>query len=184
MDPGVSAHMGAMEIYAESALHNTDVLPYGVDTFQIVDEAAGGVIAYCHSDSAARIVAALRAHDESVTEAINLGMLIEALTACDPDAEVLLDNGGTLAHFGKATYYRGWHNELALTPDGTQPTTVAQMLDTLRDVRVNGFTRPGGETDASDNTGVWVANYRDPSGLHVTGVRREAKRVIILTGEK
>lgn len=172
--------MGGMEIYAESALHNTDVLPYGDDTFQIVDEAAGGVIAYCHADNADRIVAALMAHD-GVTEATNLGMLIDTLIACDPDAEVLLDNAGTLAHFGRPTYYRNYHNELALTPDGTEAKTVGQVLDILRDVRIHGFTRPGTETSAPDYTGIWVANYREPSGLRVRGVRREANRVIIVT---
>lgn len=51
--------MVSMDIYAESAIHNTDVLPYGDETFQIVDEAEGGVLAYCHEDNAERIVAAL-----------------------------------------------------------------------------------------------------------------------------
>lgn len=173
-----------MKIYAESALHNTDVLPYGPDTFQIVDEAQGGVIAYCHSDGAARIVAALKAYDDSVTEVTNLGMLFDELTDSDQEAELLLDYGGTLAQFGRATFYRGWYNELALTPDGTQPTTVAQMLDVLREVRSNGFTRPGGETDAPDYTPLWVANYLELSGLRVSGIRRADKRVIILTGER
>lgn len=48
--------MVAMDIYAQSALHNTDILPYGDATFQIVDEAQGGVIAYCHEGSADRII--------------------------------------------------------------------------------------------------------------------------------
>lgn len=51
--------MKAMDIYAQSALGNTDNLPYGDDTYQIVDEGEGGVIAYCHNDSADRIVGAL-----------------------------------------------------------------------------------------------------------------------------
>lgn len=173
-----------MEIYAESALHNTDVLPYGEDTFQIVAEAKGGVIAYCHADTAERLVAALKAYDDSVTEVTNLGMLLDELADSDPDAELLLDYGGTLSHFGRATYYRGWHNELALSPDGTEPTTVAQMLATLGDVRSSGFTRPGGETDAPDHTPLWVAHHRELSGLRVSGIRREAKRVIILTGDR
>ena len=58
-DPRASAHMMSMDIYAESAVQNTDVLPYGDATFQIVDEAMGGVIAYCHKDNAGRIVDAL-----------------------------------------------------------------------------------------------------------------------------
>lgn len=53
--------MVGMDIYAESALHNTDSLPFGDATFQIVDEAEGGVIAYCHKDNADRIVAVLTA---------------------------------------------------------------------------------------------------------------------------
>lgn len=175
--------MGSMDIYAEPAADNTDLLPYGDATFQVVDEAQGGVIAYCHSDSAARIVAALMTYDDSITSATDLGSLINALATCDHDAELLLDYGGELAHLGKPTYYRSYHNELALTPDGTGPKTVAETLDILRDVRIHGFTRPGRETSAPDHTNVWVAKYRDPSGLRVTGVRSEAKRVIILTGE-
>lgn len=57
--------MVSMDIYAESAIHNTDVLPYGEGTYQIVDEAMGGVIAYCHKDNAERIVAALLAAQQS-----------------------------------------------------------------------------------------------------------------------
>jgi hypothetical protein len=54
-----------MAIYAESAIHDTDVLPYGEGTFQIIDEESFGrsVIAYCHEDNAERIVAALIAAD-------------------------------------------------------------------------------------------------------------------------
>lgn len=48
-----------MDIYAESAVGNTEILPYGDATFQIVDGAEGGVVAYCHEASADRIVAAL-----------------------------------------------------------------------------------------------------------------------------
>lgn len=173
--------MGCMEIYAESALHNTDVLPYGDSTFQIVDEAAGGVIAYCHSDNADRIVAALNAHDPQITPATDLGSLIQALASCDPDAEVLLDYNGSLAQPGKPTYYRNYHNELALRPDGTKAATVAGMLDVLREIRAYGFTRPGIATEAPDYTGVWVAKHREPSGLHVTGVRNGGGTVVILT---
>lgn len=175
--------MGSMDIYAEPAAENTDLLPYGDATYQIVDLAQGGVIAYCHSGSAERIVAALKAYDQSITAATNLGMLIDALAACDPQAELRLDYGGEMAHLGRPTYYRSYHNELALTPDGTGPKTVAETLDILRDVRIHGFTRPGRETAAPDHTNVWVARYRDPSGLRVTGIRSEANRVIILTGE-
>jgi hypothetical protein len=105
-------------------------------------------------------------------------------SAVTRDAEVLLDYSGELMHPGKPTYYRSYHNELALTPDGTKPSTVAELLDILRDIRVYGFTRPGRETTAPDYTGIWVAKHREPSGLHVTGVRNETTRVVILTEER
>lgn len=57
--------MTVMDIYAEPALDNTEELPFGTGTFQIVDEAMGGVIAYCHRDNAERIVAALLAAQQS-----------------------------------------------------------------------------------------------------------------------
>jgi hypothetical protein len=37
-----------MDIYAQVTIGNTDDFPYGDATYQIIDEAAGGVIAYCH----------------------------------------------------------------------------------------------------------------------------------------
>ncbi|ACL42304.1 hypothetical protein Achl_4353 (plasmid) [Pseudarthrobacter chlorophenolicus A6] len=176
--------MRAMDIYAEPAADNTASRPYGDATYQIVDQAAGGVVAYCHSASASRIVAALKEYDHSITAATDLGTLIEALAACDPAAEVLLDYGGTLAQFGKATYCRSWHNDLALTPDGTDPKTAAQLLDILRDIRANGFTRPGVERSAHDGTGVWVAKYREPSNLHIVGIRNDGPSVVVLTEER
>lgn len=173
--------MSRMDIYAESALHNTDVLPYGEDTFQIVDEAQGGVIAYCHASTADRIVAALKAVNTTTVAAATLGGLIAALRCCDPESTVLLDYAGDLVNPGKPTYYRGYHDELALTPDGTKPVTVAELADVLADIRVNGFTRPGRDTEAPDTTGVWVAAYRESSGLHVTGLRVEDGTVVVLT---
>lgn len=176
--------MGAMDIYAESALNNADVLPYGDDTFQIVDEGQGGVIAYCHASTAERIVAALKATDPRTTPASTLGTLIAALSGCDPDAKVLLECRGEMARPGKPTYYRSYHNELALTHDGDADKTVAMLLDILRDVRVYGFTRPGRATEAPDSTNVWVANYREPSGLRVVGVRNEGATVVVLTEDQ
>jgi hypothetical protein len=176
--------MSPMDIYAESALHNTDVLPYGDDTFQVVDEAQGGVIAYCHASTADRIVAALKASDPRTTAASTLGTVIGALGPCNPDATVLLDYRGELVNPGKPTYYRSYHDELALTPDGTKPVKVAEMLDTLRDIRVFGFTRPGRETGAPDYTNVWVAKHRDPSGLRVVGVRNDGGTIVVLTEDQ
>jgi hypothetical protein len=175
-----------MDIYAESAVHNTDVLPYGADTFQIVDERQGGVIAYCHSSTADRIVAALKAESANRPTVIasTLGPLIEALRGCDPDATVRLDYCGDLVNPGKPTYYRGYHNELALTPNGTKPVKVAELVEILRDILLFGFTRPGRETEAPATTGVWVAKHREPSGLHVMGIRVEDSTVVVLTEER
>lgn len=174
--------MMSMDIYAESALDNTDVLPYGDDTFQIVDEALGGVIAYCHEDSADRIVGALiAARDAGPVPAPDLGSLIEVLADCNPDAEALVPYNGELVWPARPTYYRGFHDELAIRPDGPMHTTVGALLEILRDIRTNGFTRPGVETAAFDSTGVWVAKHREPSGLRVTGVRDEGSRVVIVT---
>lgn len=173
--------MSRMDIYAESALNNTDVLPYGDDTFQVIDESQGGVIAYCHASNAERIVTALKAVNTTTVAAATLGGLISALRCCDPDSAVLLDYAGDLVSPGKPTYYRGYHNELALTPDGSKPVTVAELVDVLCDIRVYGFTRPGRNTEASDTTGVWVAKYRESSALHVTGLRVEDGTVVVLT---
>jgi hypothetical protein len=174
--------MMLMDIYAQSALHNTDNLPYGDDTFQIVDEALGAVIAYCHRDSAERIVAGLiAARDAAAIPASDLGSLIEALAACDPEAEALVTYNGELAWPGRPTFYRGFHDELAIRPDAPVRTSVASLLEHLRDIRANGFTRPGVETAAFGNTALWVAKYREPSGLRVTGVRNEGSRAVIVT---
>jgi hypothetical protein len=175
--------MGAMDIYAESALDNTDLLPYGDDTYQIVDEALGGVIAYCHEGSADRIVGALIAARDAANfaPAPDLGSLIEVLAACNPAAEALVAYNGELAWPARHTYYRGFHDDLAISPDGPVRTTVGALLEILLDIRTNGFTRPGVETAAFDSTGVWVAKHREPSGLRVTGVRDEGSRVVIVT---
>ncbi|HEX9088691.1 MAG TPA: hypothetical protein VF867_14330 [Arthrobacter sp.] len=170
-----------MDIYAESALHNTEHLPYGPDTYQVVDEAQGGVIAYCHRDSAERIVSALRAADNRTIQASTLGSLVEALEDCPPSAPVFVDYHGHLLHPGVATYYRGYHDELAISPDGIGRDTVSDLVLTLRTILRDGFTRPGTETAAPESTGVWVARYRDTSDLHVVGVRVERSRVVILT---
>lgn len=144
-----------MDIYAESAPHNIDLLPYGDDTFQIVDEAQGGVMAYCHASNSDRIVAALREFTSRPTViASTLGPLIEALRGCHPDATALLDYCGGLVNPGKPTYYRDYHNELALTADGTRPVKVAELIEVFRDIRLYGFTRPGRETEAPATTGV------------------------------
>lgn len=177
--------MDMEKIYAQSAVGGTDILPYDEDTYQIVDESLGGVIAYCHKDSAERIVAALKAsNDQTTALASTLGPLIEALRACDPDATVLLDYYGELVNPGKPTYYRGFHNELALTPDGIKPVMVAELIEVLRDIHLFGFTRPGRETEAPATTGVWVAKHREPSGLHVVGIRAEDNTVVVLTEER
>jgi hypothetical protein len=173
-----------MDIYAESALHNTDSLPYGPDTFQVVDEAEGGVIAYCHRDSADRIVAALTAAGNRTIPASTLGPLVEALESCPPSAPVFVDYRGQLLHPGVATYYRGYHDELAISPDGIGRDTVADLVLTLRTILRDGFTRPGTETAAPESTGVWVAKYRDASDLHVIGVRAERSMVVILTEDR
>lgn len=173
-----------MDIYAESALHNTETLPYGDDTSQIVDEAEGGVIAYCHRDSADRIVAALRAVDNRTIPASTLGSLVEALESCSPSAPVFVDYRGHLLHPGVATYYRGYHDELAISPDGIGRDKVSDLVLTLRTILRDGFTRPGTETAADESTGVWVAKYRDASDLHVVGVRAERSRVVILTEDR
>lgn len=144
------------------------------------------MIAYCHASTADRIVAALKA--ESATRATviasTLGPLIEALRGCHPDATVLLDYCGGLVNPGKPTYYRGYHNELALTPDGTKPVKVAELVEVLQDIRLYGFTRPGRETEAPAATGAWVAKHREPSGLHVVGIRVEDSSVVVLTEER
>jgi hypothetical protein len=171
-----------MDIYAQSALGNTDTLPYGDATFQIVDEAEGGVIAYCHADSAERIVAALTsARGAAAVPASDLGTLIEVLSARNPEAEALVAYNGELAWPARPTFYRGFHDDLAIQPDSPVRTTVSSLLERLRDVRANGFTRPGVETAAHDHTAVWVAKYRESSGLRVTGVRDEGSRVVIVT---
>lgn len=179
----LSAHMGPMDIYAESASH-TEHLPYGTDTFQVVDEAQGGVIAYCHSANAGYIVAALTAAATRTVPASTLGPLIEALESCPPSAPVYVDYRGHLVHPGRATYYRGYHDELAISPDGTVCDTVSDLALKLREILRMGFTRPGTETAAHETTEVWVAKFRDPSGLHVSGVRIERHRVIILTEDR
>jgi hypothetical protein len=173
-----------MDIYAESALHNTETLPYGSDTFQIVDELAGGVIAYCHEGSADRIVAALQAADSRTIAASTLGPLIQALESCPPASPLYVDYRGHMLHPGAATYYRGYHDELAISPDGIGRDTVADLVLTLRTILRDGFTRPGTETAAPESTGVWVAKYRDASDLHVVGVRAERHRVVILTEDR
>lgn len=173
-----------MDIYAESALHNTETLPYGPDTFQVVDTAQGGVIAYCHAANADRIVAALRAADTWTVPASTLGPLIEALESCPPTAPLYVDYRGHLIHPGRATYYRGYHDELAISPDGTGDDTVSDLVETLREILSNGFTRPGTETAAYETTGVWLAKYREASELHVTGIRVERYRVVILTEDR
>lgn len=176
--------MGSMDIYAESAVGNADELPYGDDTFQVVDEAAGGVIAYCHADSAERIVAALIAAGPQPAKASTLAELIGVLSICDPAAKVLLDYRGQLTRFGKPTYYRSYHDELALTPDGAGDRSVAEVIEILREVRVSGFTRPGVSTRTTDSTNVWVANYREASGLRVNGVREDGGTVVITTEDQ
>ncbi|MET4143954.1 hypothetical protein [Arthrobacter sp. UYCo732] len=173
-----------MEIYAESALHNTETLPYGDDTFQVVEEAEGGVIAYCHRGSAERIVAALRAADTRIIPASTLGELIKALESCSPDAPLYVDYRGHLIHPGIAMYYRGYHDDLAISPDGTGDDTVSDLTETLRDILRDGFTRPGTETAAYETTEVWIAKLRDASNLHVTGIRVERYRVVILTDDR
>lgn len=174
--------MVPMDIYAQSALGNTDNLPYGDATFQIVDEAEGGVIAYCHEDSADRIVAALiAARDAAAIPASDLGSLIEVLAACDQEAEALVDYNGDLAWPARPTFYRGFHDDLAIRPDAPVRTTVASLLEHLRDIHANGFTRPGVETAAFDSTALWVAKHREHSGLRVTGVRNEGARVVIVS---
>jgi hypothetical protein len=176
--------MSTMDIYAQSTLNNTNDLPYGDATYQIVDEAEGGVIAYCHRDSADRIVAALIEADNRTIPASTLGPLIQALETCRPNAPVFVDYRGQLLHPGVATYYRGYHDELAISPDGIGRDTVSDLVLTLRTILRDGFTRPGIETAAYETTGVWVAKYRDASDLHVTGVRVERHRVVILTEDR
>lgn len=176
--------MSLMDIYAQSALGNTEHLPYGDDTFQIVDEAQGVVIAYCHRDSADRIVAALTAADNRTIHASTLGPLIQALESCPPNAPLYVDYRGHLIHPGIAWYYRGCHDELAISPDGTGDDTVSDYVETLRDILRDGFTRPGIETAAYETTGVWIAKLRDASNLHVTGIRVERLRVVILTEDR
>lgn len=173
-----------MDIYAEAALHNTESLPYGPDTFQVVDEKQGGVIAYCHSANADRIVAALRAADNRTIPASTLGPLVEALESCPPNAPLYVDYHGHLIRPGNAAYYRGYHNELAISPDGTGDHTVSEYAETLRGILRDGFTRPGTETAATETTGVWVAKHRDASNLHVVGVRVKRSWVAILTEDR
>lgn len=173
-----------MDIYAQSALGNTEHLPYGDGTYQIVDEAQGGVIAYCHRDSADRIVSALTAADNRTIPASTLGPLIQALETCRPNAPVFVDYRGQLLHPGVPWYYRGYHDELAISPDEIGRDTVSDLVLTLHTVLRGGFTRPGTETAAYETTGVWIAKHRDASGLHVTGVRVERHRVVILTEDR
>lgn len=173
-----------MDIYAESAVHSTEALPFGTDTFQIVDTALGGVIAYCHASNADHLVAALKAADSRMMPASTLGPLIQALEACPQDAPLYVDYRGHLLHPGMVTYYRGYHDELAITPHVAGDDTVSDLVETLRDALRFGFSRPGTETAADETTGVWIARIREASGLHVTGVRIERHRVVILTEDR
>lgn len=177
----LSAHIVRMEIYAESALDNTGNLPYGDDTFQIVDEAEGGVIAYCHRDSSGRIVEALRASGSRTVIASTLGPLIDALETCAPSAVAEGQYKGELVTLGKPSFYRGYHCDLAFSPEGTGPVTVAATIEVLRGIIQSGFTRPGGLQEADESTRVWIARYRDASHQQVAGIRVQDGKVVILT---
>jgi hypothetical protein len=173
-----------MEIYAEPAVGNTENLPYGEDTLQIVDGAMGGVIAYCHRDSAGRIVEALRASASRTVIASTLGQLIDALETCDPDAVVEGQYKDELVTLGKPSFYRGYHCDLAFSPEGIGPATVVETIRALRGIIHAGFTRPGGHQEADESTRVWIARYRDASHQQVSGIRVEGDKVVILTEKR
>lgn len=52
-------------VYWDTELDEDDDRPYGDDTARIIDQALGGVIAYCHRVNASRIVKAIRAAEET-----------------------------------------------------------------------------------------------------------------------
>lgn len=104
---------------------------------------------------------------------MNLGQLINRLERSPSGNEVIVSTfGHPQTTVGGVCSYRGFYSQLAIEPvQKEKPTTVADLLDTLRDAVGKTFTGyKGGEYVMDRDTPVWVSEYGCSSGLQVYAV--------------
>lgn len=79
--------------------------------------------------------------------------------------------------------YRGYYDQLAIDPDGSEPKSVSDVLKELRAVRRKGINGDGGPYPVKSYTGVWV-DRGQAQQQHVSGVRVDGGIVVIMTEER
>lgn len=105
-----------------------------------------------------------------LVEATNLLALIDVLAKHPREADLQVEYMGMKSSPGYMGSYRGYYDQLAIDPDGSEPKSVSDVLKELRAVRRKGFNGDGGPYPVQSHTGVWV----DPGQAqqqHVSGVR-------------
>lgn len=119
------------------------------------------------------------ASTEPVEASTVLG-LIDVLAKHRRDAAVHVEYMGIKSSPGYMGSYRGFYDQLAISPDGLKPQTVADVLKSLRAIKRNGINGDGGPYEVQSHTGVWV-DRGQAEQQHLSGVRVEGGIVILMT---
>ena len=108
---------------------------------------------------------------------LTLGDLIEFLEAAEQDAVV------TPAVYEPHSY-RGYYDDLSLTPRVQETTTVERLLAELKDVlgkELEGYK--GGECLMSEDTPLWLSSYGKVSGIAIVDVQNTGNEVHLICKE-